>query len=69
VLLFDRALGADAPILVETASVHDVSTIRSAAAGLLAPQRLSFVTSGVDHREFEFARSEPVSEFVDAFGG
>ena len=69
VLLFDRALGADAPILVETAPVRDVSTIRYAKAGPLVPQRLGFVIGGSARREFEFPRSEPVAEFVDAFGG
>lgn len=69
VLLLDRALGAETPILVEAAAPDDVSTIRYGAAGPLVPQRLGFVVGGSTRREFEFPRSEPVSQFVDAFSG
>jgi len=67
VLLFDRALGAEAPELIESADFRDVSTIRYGAAGLLVPQRLGFVIKATERREFEFARSEPVKKFVDNF--
>lgn len=68
VALFDRALGADAPVLVEIISAEDVSTFRYVGARPLAPQRLGFVIRGTEHREYEFPRSEPVRRFVDAFG-
>jgi len=67
VLLFDRALGAEAPELIESAALRDVSTIRYSAAGLLVPQRLGFVIKATERREFEFPRSEPVKKFVDNF--
>lgn len=69
VLLFDRALGAEAPILVEAAPIEDVSTIRYNRAGVVSPQQLEFVVSGAERRKSEFPRSEPVSVFVDDFGG
>lgn len=69
VLLLDRALGSDAPILVEAGPIEEVSTIRYHRAGVMSPQQLDFVVTGTERRKFEFPRSEPVSVFVDAFGG
>ena len=68
VLLLDRPLGSDSPTLVEATSTTDISTVRYGAAGPLVPQRLGFVIRGTDRREFEFPRSESVSEFVEYFG-
>ncbi|MDJ0924629.1 MAG: hypothetical protein QNJ77_08710 [Acidimicrobiia bacterium] len=69
VLLFDRALTLESPALVESTDIDDVGTIRYGSAGPLVPQRLGFVIRGVEHREYEFARAEPVKRFVEAFGG
>lgn len=69
VLLFDRALGAAAPVLIESSDIREVSTIRCGKAGPLVPQRLGFVIRGAARREFEFPRSEPVKRFVDHFSG
>ena len=67
VMLFDRPLGTDIPTLVETIDSNVVSTVRYGAAGMLVPQRLGFVIRGTEHREYEFARSQSVQEFVDFF--
>ncbi|MCP4304670.1 MAG: hypothetical protein GY926_09850 [bacterium] len=68
VMLFDRPLGTDVPALVESTDSNDVSTVRYGAAGMLVPQRLGFVIRGTERREYEFARSQSVQEFVDHFG-
>ena len=67
VLLFDRGLGGEAPVLIEESPVNNVSTVRYRPAGPLVPQRLGFVIGAADRREFEFPRSQPVSQFVDEF--
>ncbi len=67
VLLFDRGLGAEDPKLVEEALLTNVSTIRYGSAGPLVPQRLGYVISGSERREFEFPRAQPVKKFVRHF--
>lgn len=67
-LLLDRALNADEPILVEDVPRGEVSAVSYSGAGLLKPQRLGYAV-GTDHREFEFPRSEPVKKLVSAFEG
>jgi uncharacterized membrane protein len=66
-LLFDRALSAEQPVLVEATDVKQVGAVRYAGAGPLKPQRLSYAIGGTEHRSFEFARSEPVRKLVEAF--
>jgi hypothetical protein len=65
-LLFDRSLNANEPILVEDVPRREVGAVRYDGAGLLQPQRLGYAVAA-DHREFEFPRSEPVKKFVAAF--
>ena len=67
VLLFDRGLGGEDPVLLEECSRNDVSTVRYGPAGPLVPQRLGFVIGATERRELEFPRSQPVSQFVDEF--
>jgi hypothetical protein len=66
-LLFDRALSAEQPVLVEATDAKQVGAVRYSGAGPLQPQRLSYAIGGAEHRNFEFARSEPVKKFVAAF--
>lgn len=68
-LLFDRALTAEQPILVEATDLAQVGAVRYEGAGALTPQRLGYAIGGSDHREFEFPRSEPVNRFVAEFEG
>ena len=65
-LLFDRALTAQQPVLVEVADLGQVGAMRYERAGLLTPQRLGYAI-GTEHREFEFPRSEPVKRLVATF--
>jgi hypothetical protein len=67
-LLLDRALTANEPILVEAVPRGEVGAVTYAGAGLLKPQRLGYAV-GTDRREFEFPRSEPVKKFVAALEG
>ena len=67
VILLDRVLTAEAPVLVESAPVEEVSTVRHSKGGLLTPQRLGFAIRATERREFEFPRSEPVGQFVAVF--
>lgn len=66
-LLFDRALTAEQPILVEVNDLAQVGSVRYERAGSLTPQRLSYAIGRTEHREYEFPRSEPVKRFVEAF--
>ena len=66
-LLFDRALTASEPVLVEVADLNQVGAVRYDGAGPLQPQRLGYAIGSVEHREFEFPRSEPVKKFVAVF--
>ncbi len=65
-LLFDRALSAEEPVLVEITDLADVGAVRYEGAGPLKPQRLGYAIGSTEHREFEFPRSEPVKKFVKA---
>ncbi len=65
-LLFDRALTAQQPLLVEVTDVAQLGAVRYERAGPLTPQRLGYAI-GTERREFEFPRSEPVKGFVAAF--
>ena len=67
VLLLDRGLGGDAPVLLEETSAHNVGAVRYGAAGALVPQRLGYVLNGNERREFEFPRSQPVRTFARSF--
>lgn len=66
-LLFDRALTAEQPLLVEVNDLAQVGAVRYERAGALTPQRLSYAIGGTEHRMFEFPRSEPVKKLVEAF--
>ncbi len=68
-LLFDRALSAEQPVLVETTDLHQVGAVRYSGSGPLRPQRLSYAIGGAESRSFEFARSEPVKKLVAVFEG
>ncbi len=67
VLLLDRGLGAEDPMLVEQTSRADVGAVRYSKAGPLVPHRLGYVRDGAERREFEFPRSQPVAKFVEYF--
>ena len=67
VLVLDRGLGAEEPILLEENATTDLSAIRHQKAGLLLPQRLNYVLGANRRREFEFPRSQPVRKFVERF--
>ena len=68
-LLLDRALAAEQPVLVEAIDRDQVAEVRHTGAGPLRPQRLSYSIGHGEHRDFEFARSEPVKSFVAAVEG
>ena len=68
VLVFDRGLGSEDLKLVEEVPVRNISAVRYSKAGLLVPHRLGYTVGGNERREFEFSRSQPVTEFVDHFG-
>lgn len=65
VLLLDRELGLDEPLLVEEVPLRQISTVRYGKAGPLVPQRLGYVVDGEGRRGFEFPRNEPVKKFID----
>jgi hypothetical protein len=67
VLLLDRELGLDEPLLIEEVQLHQISTVRYGKAGPLVPQRLGYVVDGEGRRDFEFPRNEPVKKFIDVF--
>lgn len=65
-LVLDRALSSDQPELKEAAAVDEIRIVNYERAGPVSPQRLQYVLNGVEHRAFEFARSEPVRRLVAA---
>lgn len=67
VLVLDRGLGAEEPVLLEECESRDISTVRYGKAGPLMPQRLGYVVGSSDRREYEFPRTQPVRDFVDRF--
>ena len=67
-LVLDRALSSDQPVLKESSPLEQIDSVKYEGAGPLAPQRLHYVVGCTEHRTFEFSRSEPVRKLAEIFG-
>ena len=67
ILVLDRGLGAEEPILLEETPRADVSEVRHRRARPLLPHRLNYVVGSGERREFEFPRSQQVGKFARDF--